>query len=114
MKTLGQKFKILRQRYGYSQQYVANILGISVLAYSKIETGLADPSFSKILETAEIYQMDIRQFLNIGEADDILLRECEQLRLKIIDLESNIIHLQGKLITVYERESQLLKKNKSN
>ena len=113
MKTLGQKFKILRQRHGYNQHYIAKILDISVPAYSKIETGLTDPNFSRIIEMAKIYDMDIRQFLNVGEADDIIAREVESLRLKIIDLESNIMRLQKKLIEVYEREDELLKKDKS-
>ncbi len=41
---LGTKIKALRQKYYKNQASVAEKLGISIPAYSKIETGITDSS----------------------------------------------------------------------
>ena len=107
MKTLGEKFKILRQRRGLNQMAMAELLGISIPAYSKLETGITDPNFSRINQIAKAHEIDIRQLLNTGEEersaqDD----EIEQLRQRVVELEANVIRLQSKLIDLYDKEDQ--------
>jgi len=107
MKTLGQKFKILRQKRGINQMGMAELLGISIPAYSKLETGITDPNFSRIQQIAGVHGIDIRQLLNVGEDQKTDEEgEIENLRKRIVGLEANVIRLQGKLIDLYDKEDQ--------
>lgn len=111
MKTLGQKFKILRQKKGYNQKKMAELLDVSIPAYSKLETGITDPNFSRISQIGKVHGLSIMQLLNIGEEDKSeQSEELEQLRKKVMELEFQVIRLQGKLIDLYDREDQRLKK----
>ena len=110
MKTLGKKFKILRQKKGLNQKSMAELLDISIPAYSKLETGITDPHFSRIVQIAEIHDIDIRQLLAVGEDEKSEQhQEIEMLRQKVASMEANIIRLQGKLIDLYDKEDLRLK-----
>ncbi|WP_158797474.1 helix-turn-helix domain-containing protein [Pedobacter sp. L105] len=113
MKSLGQKFKTLRLKSGYTQKDIADMLEISVPAYSKIETGLTDPSYSRVMEIAKIHKMDLKQLINVGEEKDAADMQIESLNEKIAALELNVIRLQGKLIELYEREDLAVKRFKT-
>ncbi|QNK63763.1 helix-turn-helix transcriptional regulator [Pedobacter sp. PAMC26386] len=105
MKTLGQKFKILRQKKGLNQKTMAELLKVSIPAYSKLETGITDPNFSRIHQIAGVHGLDIRQLLNTGEDDKSEVgEENERLKQKVIELESSVIRLQSKLIDLYDKE----------
>jgi transcriptional regulator with XRE-family HTH domain len=107
MKTLGQKFKILRQKKGFNQKTMAELLEVSIPAYSKLETGITDPNFSRITQIAEVHDMNIRQLLNVGEEDKSeQTEELEALRKKVGELEAAVIRLQGKLIDLYDKEDE--------
>lgn len=41
---IGEKIRIFRQQKGYSQENLAQMLDISLNAYSKIEAGLREPT----------------------------------------------------------------------
>ncbi|WP_442587900.1 helix-turn-helix domain-containing protein [Pedobacter sp. AW31-3R] len=111
MKTLGQKFKILRQKKGYNQKKMAELLDVSIPAYSKLETGITDPNFSRINQIAKVHDLNIRQLLNVGEEDKTeQTEELEFLRKKVVELEFSVIRLQGKLIDLYDREDLRKKK----
>ena len=110
MKTLGQKFKILRQKKGLNQKSMAELLDISIPAYSKLETGITDPNFSRIIQIAKIHDMDIRQLLAVGEEEKSeQQQEIDGLRQKAATLEASVIRLQGKLIDLYDKEDLRLK-----
>jgi len=110
MKNLGQKFKILRQRKGLNQKSMAELLDISIPAYSKLETGITDPNFSRILQIADIHNLDIRKLLAVGEEEKSdQQNEIDALKQKILTLEASVIRLQGKLIDLYDKEDQRLK-----
>lgn len=104
MKTLGEKFRILRQKKGVNQRIMADLLEISIPAYSKLETGITDPNFSRIEQIAQTHNLTIRQLLDVGEEG---LSEEQQtiltLREKVGELESSVIRLQTKLIDLYDK-----------
>jgi len=107
MKTLGEKFRILRQKKGVNQKAMADLLEISIPAYSKLETSITDPNFSRINQIAEVHNLTIRELLDTGEDDvneETLL--IEQLKDKVSELESTVIRLQGKLIDLYDKEER--------
>ena len=41
-KSIGKSIRILRHQHGWSQEDIANRLGISIPAFSKIETGVTE------------------------------------------------------------------------
>jgi len=104
MKTLGEKFRILRQKKGVNQKIMADLLEISIPAYSKLETGITDPNFSRIVQIAKTHNLSIRGLLDVGEDG---LNEDQQtietLKSKISELENSVIRLQNKLIDLYDK-----------
>jgi transcriptional regulator with XRE-family HTH domain len=104
MKTLGEKFRILRQKKGVNQRIMADLLEISIPAYSKLETGITDPNFSRIEQIAKTHDLSIWQLLSVGEEG---LSEEQQtivsLKNKVSELENVVIKLQTKLIDLYDK-----------
>ncbi|MBE9597913.1 helix-turn-helix domain-containing protein [Pedobacter sp. MC2016-24] len=104
MKTLGEKFRILRQKKGVNQKIMADLLEISIPAYSKLETGITDPNFSRIEQIAQTHGLSIRQLFDVGEEG---LTEEQQtiltLKSKVSELENSVIRLQTKLIDLYDK-----------
>ncbi len=107
MKTLGEKFRILRQKKGVNQKAMAELLDISIPAYSKLETSITDPNFSRINQIAKVHNLTLRELLDIGEeGTNEELQVIEQLKEKVSELESTVIRLQSKLIDLYDKEDQ--------
>lgn len=100
-KNVGQKLKVLRQTQCTSQKFLADKLGISVPAYSKIETGQADISFSKLVQIADIYGISIIDLLKIGEKNGNE-EEYPDLKRQLDDLSMAYNNQQKKIIELYE------------
>src|ERR1700753_2506230 len=64
-KTIGKNIRTFRHQHGWSQEDVANRLGISIPAFSKIETGVTDINLSRLEQIADIYEIDVAQILSI-------------------------------------------------
>ena len=107
MKTLGEKFRILRQKKGVNQKAMADLLEISIPAYSKLETSITDPNFSRINQIAEVHGLSLRELLDVGE-DGISEQTqlIDQLKVKVSELENTVISLQGKLIDLYDQDDR--------
>jgi transcriptional regulator with XRE-family HTH domain len=60
--TIAYRLRKLRESKDYSQQNMADELGISKSAYSKIETGITDPSIKRMQAIAKILDVDISYF----------------------------------------------------
>jgi transcriptional regulator with XRE-family HTH domain len=61
MKDFANRIRHIRQLKGYSQDYVSMQIGISLSAYSKIERGTTDPSLSRMLQIADVLDIDLGQ-----------------------------------------------------
>lgn len=107
MKTLGEKFRILRQKRGVNQKAMADLLEISIPAYSKLETSITDPNFSRINQIAEVHKLTLRELLDVGEEGiSEQTQLIDQLKLKVSELENTVIRLQGKLIDLYDQDDK--------
>src|SRR6201992_2259301 len=102
-KAVGRNIRILRHQHSWSQEDVANRLGISIPAFSKIETGVTDINLSRLEQIANIYELDVVQLLSTD------MEEVEQepsglsiLQKKLLDRENEIANLQRKVILLYE------------
>lgn len=57
------KIRNIRELKNYTQHYLADQLGISQAAYSKIEKGITDLSFNKLEEIAVILEVSLEDII---------------------------------------------------
>ena len=101
--TVGQSIKILRHRHGWTQEDVANRLGISIPALSKIETGVTDVNLSRLEQIADIYEITLLQLLNVyNEELEPVILNSDVLKKKLAEQEAQISALQRKVIELYD------------
>lgn len=63
METTAQKVKKYREALNYSQEFVANELGISQPAYVKIEKGTTRINLKRLLKLSDILQVEPQELL---------------------------------------------------
>ena len=119
-KMIGNKIRSLRTLKELSQENVAEMLGISVTAYSKIERGETDVQLSRLNQIAQAFEVSIEEILNFGDkiahsfngsaignnniisnSEQTLLIELERLRTQTAGQDKEIDHLK-KIITLLE------------
>ena len=64
---LGHKIKKLRELKDLTQEYMAQELGLNQSAYSKIESGVSDVSFSKLEKIATVLGLKLEDILSFNE-----------------------------------------------
>lgn len=108
MNNVGKKIRLLRHQKGWSQQDVAKKLGISIPAFSKIETGITDLNLSRLIQIAKLFNFTAVQLLSFSETDDVndYVDGITSIQQMLKEREEEIIQLQKKVIDLY---SQLYK-----
>src|SRR5580700_2093282 len=102
-KTVGANIRTLRHQRGWSQEDVANRLGISIPAFSKIETGVTDINLSRLEQIANIYEVNVVNLLSLDVEDkEPQASSLNIAQKKIQDREAEIANLQRKVILLYE------------
>lgn len=107
MKTTStsQKLKTLRRNRHWSQQYMADLLGLSVPAYSKLERSLTGISISRLKLLAIIFEVKASWLLD--EEEDEVYKENVLLKEKLKASNAEVIVLQRKLIACYNENDRL-------
>jgi transcriptional regulator with XRE-family HTH domain len=101
--SVGKNIRTLRHQRGWSQEDVANRLGISIPAFSKIETGVTDINLSRLEQIANIYEVNVINLLSLDvEEAEPQVSNLSIAQKKILDRESEIANLQRKVILLYE------------
>lgn len=62
-KSLGQVIRAHREQKGYTQEYMAEQLGVSRQAVSKWENGTTEPSTSNLFALAKLFEMPVEEFM---------------------------------------------------
>lgn len=57
------RIRWLRVKAGYTQMELAETLGVSQAAYSRLEKGEVEISLSKLFTLSELYQMPLQELL---------------------------------------------------
>jgi len=102
-KSVGMNIRTLRHQHGWSQEDVADRLGISIPAFSKIETGVTDINLSRLEQIANVYEVSVVYLLSMDAKD--VEHEPSNLSIaqkKLVDRETEIATLQRKVILLYE------------
>lgn len=63
LQAVGDNIRNLRTAKGLSQDYIAELLGVSHQAVSRWENGLASPSIDNIAELCEVFEVSFEQLL---------------------------------------------------
>ncbi|WP_366520894.1 helix-turn-helix transcriptional regulator [Mucilaginibacter sp.] len=102
-KSVGKNIRTIRHQRGWSQEDVANRLGISIPAFSKIETGVTDINLSRLEQIANIYEVNVVNLLALDAEDmEPQVSHLSIAQKKIVDREAEIANLQRKVILLYE------------
>ena len=102
-KSVGQNIRTIRHQRGWSQEDVANRLGISIPAFSKIETGVTDINLSRLEQIANIYEVSVVTLLALDANDsEPQVSNLTIAQKKVMDREAEIASLQRKVILLYE------------
>ena len=103
-KSVGKSIRILRHQHGWSQEDIASRLGISIPAFSKIETGITDINLSRLEQISALFEMSVVQLLTYNEVeqDQKIASELENVNKKLMDRETEVIDLQKKVIELFE------------
>lgn len=102
-KTIGQNIRALRVQNGWNQEDIANRLGISIPAFSKIETGVTDVNLSRLEQIAHIYQISLAQLFSIyNDGEHPATLDLHIVQKRITEQEAEITALQRKVIELYE------------
>lgn len=102
-KTIGKNIRTFRHQRGWSQEDVANRLGISIPAFSKIETGVTDINLSRLEQIANIYEVDVVQILAMdAEEVEQTPSNLSIVQKRLLEREAEIVNLQRKVILLYE------------
>jgi transcriptional regulator with XRE-family HTH domain len=103
-KSAGKNIRILRHEHGWSQEEVANRLGISIPAFSKIETGVTDINLSRLEQIANIFEVSVVNLLSLEYVEEPTSEDVNLtlIQKKLNDRENEITNLQRKVILLYE------------
>lgn len=63
MLDIGITLRRYRDKYNYTQQYVADVIGISRVAYRKWENNQIDFAISQLIKIAELYDIPIHEII---------------------------------------------------
>ncbi len=92
-KTIGKNIRTFRHQHGWSQEDVANRLGISIPAFSKIETGVTDINLSRLEQIANIYEIDVVQILALD------VEEVDQTPSNLSIVQKRLLNARPELVT---------------
>ena len=104
------KIKQIRELKNVTQEYIATQLGLSIRAYSKIETGETQLTINRLNEISKALGIDPIEVL--GFDDKQVFNNCKQdgyIGINHINLPENIMQQYEKTIAVLEDEVKLLK-----
>lgn len=108
MEVLAKNIRSLRQQYGWSQGDIAAKLGISIPAFSKIETGVTDVNLSRLEQIAAVFAVPLANLLATEDTQQNVdqQEEVDAIMQKVQDRENQISALQKKVIILYEELRQ--------
>lgn len=130
MTKINERIRILREEHLFSQEQVAEKMGISPNSYGKLERGETKSTLDKLEQIANIFDVDVVELINSGEKTSYqvmhygtgtnafsiggdtkeLLSENEKLQLIIFHKDEKIEHLQQE-ISLLKEMLELLKKS---
>ncbi|MDR1169903.1 MAG: helix-turn-helix domain-containing protein [Prevotellaceae bacterium] len=111
LRHIGTNIRVTRVSKGLNQESIANELGISITAYSKIERGKTNPSILRLDQIAKCLEVSIFDFLMEPEAKSTKDSVASSLEVENILLKKEVAHLKdvidnkNEIISLLKKES---------
>ena len=71
MNNIGINIRKLREKKGFSQEFVADKLGINQSTYGKLERDISNVTLDRLFKIADVLEEDITTVLDIGKKNII-------------------------------------------
>ena len=103
----------LRKKYGYSQEELADKLGLSRQAVSKWERAEASPDTDNLICLAKLYGVSLDELLSTDDSVETIVKEQvkKEEGLHIVDDEGNEVHIHDKHITLIDENGNKVTKD---
>lgn len=98
MNTVSEKIRLLRLQKGYSQENMADLLGISTTAYGDIERDKTDITLLRLTQIGEALQTSTGYLLGIIDDFAIFEQEKKQLELEKLQIENEKLRLENQYL----------------
>ncbi len=124
MKMVIENIKRIRKEKGYSHEYIAHELGISQVAYSKLEKKETKLTVERLYKLAELFEINVSELLDINATNQFnqtnnssstgylqqiehFFQENKEQNLKIVELYELRLKDKDKLIAKLEALTKL-------
>jgi len=93
---IGKQLRLVRESHQILQKDLATSAGLDKSYISKLERGLADPTFSTLNKIAKAYNLSVAHLLNYGSEEtfsldiDAALDALKTLKYNMVNVEINI------------------------
>ncbi len=104
MKTLADNIRYYRNLKGWSQEDMADKLGVSLPTYSRIERNINTMPFKRIVQVAKVFGITTSELVSIGKNKNDHLQENQELKKTIAEKEKEIILLQKRIIELLDKK----------
>lgn len=108
----GNKIKKIREYKDYTQEYMAQRLGLSITAYGKIERDETEMTLTRLDDIAKILEIDARQILDFDEKNIFNVENGHNAAIgnnnAVYHNEKMIEHLQQKISHLRQQNTKLL------
>lgn len=107
----------LRKQYGYSQEELADKLGLSRQAVSKWERAEASPDTDNLICLAKLYGISLDELLKTDDDVDTIVKEqvktsSKEEGIHLVDDEGNEVHIHDKKVILIDKDGKHIEKNK--
>ncbi len=107
MKNIAEKLRLIRQEKGFSQQYVADCLNISVSTISRIENNPGKINLEYFALISEFYQIELRNIFSDNESE--IQDELSNIKVHIVlpfSMTSNQLFQIAKAMQLFEQQKE--------
>lgn len=109
MANLGENIKKLRELKNYTQQFLADELGLSLSGYGKIERNQTELSITRLYKICEVLEVDLQTLLSFNGNELFKSFDDRAGIASQVSLISLTTDLQLELIEKYKEENLYLK-----
>ena len=106
----------LRKKHGYSQEDLADKLGLSRQAVSKWERAEASPDTDNLICLSKLYGISLDELLSTDEDVETIVKEQvkeDKEGIHLIDDDGSEVHISNKGFKAFDKNGHMLQKEKS-
>jgi transcriptional regulator with XRE-family HTH domain len=104
--SINEKIRLIRETKGFTQEQVAEKLGISSSVYGDIERGENDPKLSKLQKIAEAFDVQLSELVDLSDKGNlnVTFASCNQ---KKFYIGSSSAELEKSVLLLKERDKEV-------